>query len=72
MQVTRSDRPSLRALRRDTRGASITEYAIILFIVAVVCAVSFKFLGQKLGGGFGTVSHNLEGQGQQRRGRERR
>jgi Flp pilus assembly pilin Flp len=53
-------RPRYRNARRDTRGATITEYAIILFLVAVVGALAFRFLGDKLSGGVGKAGSNLD------------
>jgi Flp pilus assembly pilin Flp len=48
------------ARRRASRGATITEYAIILFVVAVVGALGFRFFGQKLGGDMGKAGANLD------------
>jgi Flp pilus assembly pilin Flp len=46
--------------RRHTRGATVTEYAIIIFVVAVVGALGFRFFGQKLEGGVGKAGSNLD------------
>jgi Flp pilus assembly pilin Flp len=46
--------------RRGTRGATVTEYALILFVVAVVGALGFRFFGQKLEGGVGKAGSNLD------------
>ena len=43
--TTRSTRP-LRSLLRDTRGATMVEYAIMLFLILVVAAVAVKTLGK--------------------------
>ena len=48
------------SLRRGRRGATIAEYTIILFVVAVVAAVSFKIFGSKLEKGMGKTGSNFE------------
>jgi Flp pilus assembly pilin Flp len=53
-----------RALLRDQRGASLTEYALILFVVAVVCAIGFKALGHSLGSGMNAAGGHLQNQNQ--------
>jgi Flp pilus assembly pilin Flp len=55
-----------RGIVRDTRGATVTEYAIILFLVAVVAASGFRLFGQKLQGGVGKAGSNLETQNDSR------
>ncbi len=52
-----------RRFLRDTRGATVTEYAIILFLVAVVAASGFRVFGSKLQNGMGRAKGNLEVQG---------
>jgi len=49
-----------RGPRRSNRGATITEYAIILFVVAVVVAGGFRVFGAKLQGGVGAAGNDLE------------
>jgi Flp pilus assembly pilin Flp len=49
-------------LLRDSGGATITEYAIILFLVAVVAATGFRFLGDKLSGGMNKAGGHLVAQ----------
>jgi len=51
-----------RRFRPGGRGATITEYAIILFVVAVVAGAGFRFFGKKLEGGVGAAGSNLETQ----------
>ena len=46
--------------RRDTRGATMTEYALILVVVAVVCAIGFKVFGQTLSSGMGQAGGHLD------------
>lgn len=48
------------ARRRASLGATVTEYALILFVVAVVGALGFRFFGQKLEGGVGKAGSNLD------------
>jgi Flp pilus assembly pilin Flp len=57
----RVQRASSRLLR-DDRGATITEYAIILFLVAVVAATGFRFLGDKLSNGMNKAGGHLAAQ----------
>jgi len=54
-----------RTVRRSGRrwgnlGATVTEYALILFVVAVVGALGFRFFGQKLERGVGKAGSNLD------------
>ncbi|HZQ88337.1 MAG TPA: Flp family type IVb pilin [Acidimicrobiales bacterium] len=37
-----------RRLRRDERGASLVEYALLLALIAVVCVVAVSLLGGNL------------------------
>jgi len=37
-----------RARRRDERGASLVEYALLLALIAVVCVVAVSLLGGNL------------------------
>jgi pilus assembly protein Flp/PilA len=37
-----------RRLRRDERGASLVEYALLLALIAVVCVVAVSLLGSNL------------------------
>jgi pilus assembly protein Flp/PilA len=37
-----------RRLRRDERGASLVEYALLLALIAVVCIVAVSLLGSNL------------------------
>jgi Flp pilus assembly pilin Flp len=43
---------SLRRLAADTRGASMVEYAIMLFLVMVVAAIAVRSLGKTSRSGF--------------------
>ncbi len=53
----RPHRASRRFLR-DTRGATITEYALMLFLVVVVAATAFRFLGATIARGVsGAMAH---------------
>jgi Flp pilus assembly pilin Flp len=51
-------------LRRDTRGTTIVEYALLLFVVLVVCAVGLKVLGMTLAHKFGSADKHMAGQGE--------
>jgi Flp pilus assembly pilin Flp len=50
MRLTRM----IRRLARDTRGATMVEYAILLSLILVACAVLFRTLGQSV-----TTSANM-------------
>jgi Flp pilus assembly pilin Flp len=39
---------SLRQLGKDTRGATMVEYALMLFLILVVAALAVKTLGAKV------------------------
>jgi len=55
----------MKHLRRDTRGTTIVEYAIMLFLVLVVCAVGFKVLGMMVERKVGQANEHMQGQGEQ-------
>ena len=40
------DRTRLEARRRDERGASLVEYALLVALIAVVCTAAVTFLGR--------------------------
>ncbi len=42
--------------RHDERGASLTEYAMMLALIAVVVFSAVSFFGSSTGGGFGKSS----------------
>jgi Flp pilus assembly pilin Flp len=52
-----------RGLHRDERGATITEYALILFLVLVVAAGGWKVFGAKLNASMGKTTATLEASG---------
>ena len=41
-------RSGARALLRDRRGATMVEYALLLFLVLVVAAVVYREVGKKV------------------------
>jgi Flp pilus assembly pilin Flp len=43
-----------------TRGATLTEYALIIFMVTVAGAVGFRVFGAKISGGVGKAGSGLE------------
>jgi Flp pilus assembly pilin Flp len=49
-----------RRFVRDTRGATITEYAIMLFLIVVACAVGFRVLGYKMQSSMTKAGQNLD------------
>jgi Flp pilus assembly pilin Flp len=46
-------------VRRDDRGVTAVEYALLLVFVAAVLVVSLKIFGPALGGVFNTAATNL-------------
>ncbi len=52
-------------MHRDTRGTTIAEYAIMLFLILVVCAVAIKVLGIGLEKKFSSANKHVAGQGEQ-------
>jgi Flp pilus assembly pilin Flp len=54
-----------RRLSRDTRGTTIVEYGLLLFVVLVICAVGLKVLGITLQHKFGAADKHMAGQGEQ-------
>lgn len=51
-----------KRMRRDTRGTTMVEYGIMLFLVLVVCAVGLKLLGISLQHKFGQANNSVAGQ----------
>ena len=51
MRLSRRIRIRIR-LQRDSRGASLVEYALILALVVVVCVVSVTLFGGALNNSF--------------------
>jgi Flp pilus assembly pilin Flp len=52
--------PAARRLRDDTRGATITEYALILFLLAVVGAGALRIFGSTVSDGLSTTEGHLK------------
>lgn len=53
-----------RRMRRDTRGTTMVEYGLLLFVVLVICAVGLKVLGITLQRKFGQADQHMAGNGQ--------
>ena len=49
----------LAGLRDDERGQGLTEYALIIALIAVVCIVAVLALGNQISTLFGTVKNCL-------------
>jgi pilus assembly protein Flp/PilA len=49
-----------KSLRRSYRGQGLVEYALILFLVAVVVIGALTLLGPQVGGVFSSVSNGFE------------
>jgi Flp pilus assembly pilin Flp len=49
-------------MRRDTRGTTMVEYGLLLFVVLVICAVGLKVLGITLQHKFGQAEKGVAGQ----------
>ena len=53
--------PYIRArYGRDERGASLVEYALLVALIAVVCVVALRFLGQSQGEKLDDVGSELD------------
>jgi pilus assembly protein Flp/PilA len=50
-----------RFLANDEEGQGLMEYALVLFLVAVVCIVVLALLGTQTGGMFSSVSEEIGG-----------
>jgi pilus assembly protein Flp/PilA len=46
-------------LRRDDRGASAVEYALLVALIAVAIVVTMTALGAKISGMFTTVTNDI-------------
>ncbi len=46
----------IRQLANDTKGATMVEYALMLFLILVVAAVAVKSLGSKVTSATGAAS----------------
>jgi pilus assembly protein Flp/PilA len=49
----------LRLLRDDDRGQGLTEYALILALIAVVAVAALTLLGGKVTSELSTVAHSV-------------
>jgi Flp pilus assembly pilin Flp len=47
---------AIRQLAQDTKGATMVEYALMLFLILVVAAVAVKTLGSKVTTAVGSAS----------------
>jgi len=47
---------TIRQLAKDTKGATMVEYALMLFLILVVAAVAVKTLGSKVQTAVGSAS----------------
>ena len=55
LRFLRRSSHSLGSLARDTRGASMVEYALVVSLVLVVAAPSVRAIGQRVNEGFQAV-----------------
>jgi Flp pilus assembly pilin Flp len=58
----RGGKRGLLAFRRSTTGATLAEYAIMLFLITVVAAVGVRLLGVGVARKFGAADKGLQGQ----------
>jgi len=49
----------IRQLAKDSKGATMVEYALMLFLILVVAAAAIRILGTKVNTDIGTASSNL-------------
>jgi Flp pilus assembly pilin Flp len=47
---------AIRQLAQDTKGATMVEYALMLFLILVVAAAAVKTLGSKVNTAVGSAS----------------
>lgn len=53
--------PYIRArFGRDERGASLVEYALLVALIAVVCVVALRFLGNSTNDTLSDVSSDID------------
>lgn len=52
--------PAANETDRD-RGASLVEYALLIALIAVACAVAISFLGAKTSGGLSSSASSIFG-----------
>jgi hypothetical protein len=57
-----------RRWRRDTRGTTIVEYAIVLFVLLVIGAIALRVLGMTMEKKVGEANKHLSGQASQTSG----
>ena len=52
-----------RAHRKDERGASLVEYALLVALIAVVCIAAVSLLGSSASTKFSTLGSAISGSG---------
>lgn len=50
---------SLRSFIRDEEGAALVEYGLLIALIAALCIISIKSIGQKISTAFASVDTNL-------------
>lgn len=48
-----------RSFLREEEGAALLEYGMLVLLIAVLCIVAIKSIGQKVSTGFKTIDTNL-------------
>jgi pilus assembly protein Flp/PilA len=48
-----------RSFFKEEDGAALLEYGMLVLLIAVLCIVAIKSLGQKVSNGFSTVNSTL-------------
>ncbi|WP_208027910.1 MULTISPECIES: Flp family type IVb pilin [Rhabdothermincola] len=51
----------LQARCKTDRGASLVEYALLVALIAVVCIVAIRFLGQSASDKFDSIGAEISG-----------
>ena len=48
-----------RSFLREEQGAALLEYGMLILLIAVLCVVAIKSVGQKVSKGFTAIDTNL-------------
>jgi pilus assembly protein Flp/PilA len=56
---TEDDAPNLQPPRRDERGASLVEYALLIALIAMVCVAAVTYFGTETGDTYSRVSSSV-------------
>jgi pilus assembly protein Flp/PilA len=57
--MDQKDLNKTEAQSKKQKGASLVEYALLVALIAVVCIVAIRVVGQKVSGQFSNVSSQI-------------